>query len=122
MSSVQIVRCTVVIETQPPQRRFGWVVRAVASRYLIPFRSDAERADLVRLLAEYGGSAVDPRAVENLAALLCLHHDDEAATQLAAHYLERDYAALLVVMPLEEVNETIERLLDQAAAHEEARQ
>lgn len=73
-------------------------------------------------MAAYVGPAVAPDAIEDLAALLCLYHGgDEAAASLAAHHLDTEYADLLEVTPLEEVDAMVGLLLEEAAAHEGAR-
>jgi len=69
----------------------------------------------------YVGPAVAPGVVEDLAALLCLYRSaDEAAAHLAAHHLDAEYADLLTVTPLEEVDEMVGLLLDEAAVAEGA--
>ena len=121
MPTLEIARCTLTIETTPPLRQYGWVVRGVTTRYSLPFRSPAERSHFLRLLAAYVGPVVAPDAVEDLAALLCLYHGgDEAAAHLAAHHLDAEYADLLVT-PLEEVDDMVGLLLEEAAAAEGTR-
>lgn len=122
MPSLKITRCTMLIETVPPLRQYGWVARGVTTSYGLPFRSPAERSRFLRLLAAYVGPAITPSAVEDMAALLCLYHGgDEAAAQAAAHHLDVDYADLLTVTPLEEVDEMVGLLLEDVAASEGAR-
>jgi len=122
MPTLDIARCTLTIEATPPLRQYGWIVRGVATSYSLPFRSPAERSHVLRLLAAYVGPAVAPDAADDLAALLCLYHGaDEGTAHLAAHYLDAEYPALLTVTPLEEVDEMVGLLLEEAATAEEAR-
>lgn len=115
MSTLEIARCAMTIEVTLV-RRYGWVVRGVITAYSLPFRSAGERTHFLRLLAAYVGPAVPSSAVEDLAALLCLYHgSNKAAAQLAAHHLGRNDAA-----PLEEMDEMIGLLLDEASAADEA--
>ena len=122
MPSLEITRCSLLIETVPPLRQYGWVARGVTPCYSLPFHTPAERSRFLRLLAAYVGPTAALGAVEDLAALLCLYHgDDEAVAQAAAHYLDADYADLLTVTPLEEIDEMVGLLLEEAAAVEGAR-
>lgn len=121
MPTLEIARGTLMIETIPPLRQYGWVVRGVTTHYSLPFRSPAERAHFLRLLAAYFGSAVATAAIEDVAVLLCLYHSgDEAAAHLAIHHLDMDYTDLLMVTPLEEVDEMVGLLLDEVATDAEA--
>jgi hypothetical protein len=57
-----------------------------------------------------------------LGALLCLSRDsDEAAAHGALDALDRDYADLLTVTPLEEMNEMVSLLLEEVAMATERR-
>jgi hypothetical protein len=122
MSNLEIVRCTVMIETTPPISQYGWIVRGVTTYYSLPFRSPGERAHFVLLLVAYVGPAVAADAIEDLGALLCLSRDsDEAAAHGALDALDRDYADLLTVTPLEEMNEMVSLLLEEVAMATERR-
>lgn len=125
MLPCDIVRCILTIDATPPLRLYGWSVRAdttsYTASYSLPFRTPGSRARFVRLLAAYVGSVVASGAVEALAALLCLYHgDDETARRRAAQHLTTEYASLLTLTPLAEVDEMVGLLLDEATAHEEA--
>lgn len=123
MSNLEIVRCTLICDTTPPSRQYGWAIRGgLTTLYSLPFRSPAARAHFLRLLAAYIGPAFAADAIEDLAAMLCLYHcDEEAAAQRAARHLDADYGPLLTETPLEEVDEIVGLLLEEVAAAEEVR-
>lgn len=115
MANLEIVRCTVTIEMQPPLRQYGWVFRGVSTAYSLPFRSPDERDRCVGSLAAASGALVPPDDRETLAALLCLSQSgDEAAYACAADQLTREFAAVLAVTPLGELDDAIDRLLTEA--------
>ncbi len=51
MPTLEINRCTLTIETTPPFRQYGWVMRGVAPHYCLPFRSLGERSHVLLCLA-----------------------------------------------------------------------
>jgi len=115
MPNLEIVRCTVTIETQLPVRQYGWVFRGASTAYSLPFRSLDEREHFVGSLAADIGTLVPDDDRETLAALLCLSQSgDEAAYACAADQLAREFAAVLAVTPLGELDDAIDRLLTEA--------
>ncbi len=115
MPNLEIVRCTVTIETQPPLRQYGWVFCGVSTAYSLPFRSPDERERFVRSLAADIGTLVPDDDRETLAALLCLSQSgDEAAYACATDQLTREFAAVLAVTPLGELDNAIDLLLTEA--------
>ncbi len=115
MPNLEIDRCTVIIDTTPPVRHYGWVAHDVATFYSLPFRSAGERDRFVRLLADHVATTVAASEVDVLAALLCLARaPDEAAHSAAAACLEREFAALLSAEPLGELDDAVDGLLEAA--------
>ncbi len=115
MPNLEITHCAVTLDTAPPIDQYGWVFRGVATLYCLPFRSPGERERFVGLLADHVTATVSVEEVDRLAALLCLARTpDEAAYDAAAACLEREFAALLSVAPLGELDDDADRLLEAA--------
>lgn len=122
MPNLEIVRCTVICDTAPPSRQYGWAIHVgLTTLFSLPFRSPAARAHFLRLLAAYIGPAFAADAIEDLAAMLCLYHGDEEAAQRTARHLDADYGPLLTETPLEEVDDIVGLLLEEVAVAEEVR-
>ncbi len=115
MPNLEITRCTVTLDTAPPLDQYGWVGCGVATVYCLPFRSPGERERFVALLADHVTARVFAEEVDTLAALLCLARTpDEAAYNAATACLEREFAALLSAVPLGELDDAVDGLLEAA--------
>ena len=115
MPTLEIVRCAMTLAMPPPLDQYGWVFRGVATFYCLPFRSPGERERFVGLLADHVTAPVSAEEMDTLAALLCLAHTpDEAAYNAATACLEREFAALLSAVPLGELDDAVDGLLEVA--------
>ena len=115
MPTREIVHCVLTLDTTPPTQQYGWIVRGLVTWYCLPFRSLNERERFVRLLADHVAMTPPTNEVDTLAALLCLSRSpDEAAYNAATACLEREFAALLSVAPLRELDDAVDRLLEAA--------
>ncbi len=113
MPNLEITRCTVTLDIEPPLDQYGWVVRGVTIHHSLPFRSPGERERFVDLLADHVTATVSAEEVDTLAALLCLARTpDESASDAAAACLEREFAALLSAVPLGELDDAVGGLLE----------
>ena len=122
MPNLEIVRCALTLDTATLTHQYGWVVRGVATWYCLPFRSLGERERFVRLLTDHVAMTASAAEVEALAALLCLSRShDDTAYGAAAACLEREFAALLSVEPVEELDDAVDRLLEVARAERTTR-